>query len=411
MSEAVIDGGRTGATEGIPAAENPFFTRYNRDKVKILLVDDEISNLVSMEAALECLGQDIVKAKSGEEALGYLLKEDFAVVLLDGMMPGLDGFETAELIRQRPRCRSTPIIFVTGSYVSEEMMFRGYSRGAVDYLLKPASPGILRAKVEAFIELARVRRQLENEVDDKIRIAAKVSKLNLDLEHKNRELQTANTNLEAFSYSVAHDLRGPLSQIVGHLGIVEMSQPDLKPEVAESLEKVSKAAFRMEEMIRDMLDFARAGRAAVEFRPVDLNALVEEVRRDDLQTEGRNIVWEVARLPEVKGDRSLLRQVLANLLSNAVKYTGHKPQAKIEVGWSDGGGTATVFVRDNGAGFDMKDAAKLFGVFQRLHSNEEFEGTGIGLSTVRSIVEKHGGKCWAEGETGKGSVFYFSLPR
>ena len=380
-------------------------------KVKILLVDDDVSNLLSMESVLECLGQTIIQARSGEEALACLLQNDFAVILLDGHMPGIDGFETAEMIRQRPRSRHTPIIFVTGSFVSEEMMFKGYSRGAVDYIIKPVVNGILRAKVEVFIELARIRNRLEAEIDDKIRIAAKVSKLNLELERKNRELQTANTTLEAFSYSVSHDLRAPLSHIVGYLGLVEMSKPQLSDEMKGCLKKVEKSAYRMEELIRDMLEFARGGHMAMSQETVDLNALVSAILQEDLDTKNRRIEWHIPKLPEVKGDRSLLRQVFGNLLSNAVKYTGQRELAVIEIGWNESGKERTFFVRDNGAGFDMKYVSKLFGVFQRLHTDDDFEGNGVGLANVRSIVEKHGGRTWAEGKVDQGSVFYFSLPK
>ncbi|SDT85838.1 His Kinase A (phospho-acceptor) domain-containing protein [Verrucomicrobium sp. GAS474] len=381
------------------------------NRVKILVVDDDAANLFALTAVLDCLGQEIVTAQSGEEALGYLLRDEFAVILLDGHMPGLDGFETAEMIRERPRSRHIPIIFVTGSFISDEMMFKGYAHGAVDYIIKPVVPGILRAKVEAFIELARIRKQLEAEIEGKIRIAAKVSKLNFELEKKNRELKTANASLEAFSYSVAHDLRAPLSHIFGYLGLVEVLQPNLSGEMAECLEKVSKSATRMAELISDMLEFARAGHAELNLQPVDLDSLIAEIREQDLHTEGRDIEWQVAKLPEVRGDRSLLRQVFSNFLSNAVKYSSQRSRAKIEIGWSGSEKERIFFVRDNGAGFDMKNAGKLFGVFQRLHSSAEFEGTGVGLSTVRSIVEKHGGRTWAEGKVGEGSVFYFSLPK
>ncbi len=380
-------------------------------QVKILMVDDEPSNLLSMEAALECLNQEIVKVRSGEEALQRLLEDDFAVILLDGFMPGMDGFETAELIRQRPRSRHTPIIFVTGSFVSEEMMFKGYSRGAVDYIIKPVVTGILRAKVEVFIELARIQHRLQAEIDERTRIAGEINKLNLQLEKKNGELQIANSNLEAFSYSVSHDLKAPLSYIMGYIGLAEMTNAELSPELQDCFGKVKKAAQRMNELIRDLLSFARMEHVKLKARPVGLSALVDLIRREDLQTQGRSIEWQVGTLPQVNGDESLLRQVLGNLLSNAVKYSRTREPARIEVGASEGPAEWTVFVRDNGVGFDMKYAQKLFGVFQRLHTDDDFEGTGVGLANVRRIVQKHGGRTWAEGKEGEGSTFFFSLPK
>ena len=381
------------------------------DKVKILLVDDEPGNLLSMEAALECLGQEIVKAKSGEEALQSLLKDEFAVILLDGHMSGLNGFETAALIRQRPRSRHTPIIFVTGSFISEEMMFKGYSSGAVDYIIKPAVTGILRAKVEVFIELARIQKRLQAEIDERTRIAAEIKNLNLQLEKKNGELQAANSNLEAFSYSVAHDLRAPLAHIMGYLDLVAMSDVKLGAELKECLQKVKKGAGRMEELIRDLLSFAKVGHVKLSSAPLNLTNLVKEIVQEDISTDGRNIDWEIDELPEVIADKSLLRQVFGNLLSNAVKYSRIRERAKIEVACREKDSEFVFFVRDNGAGFDMKSAEKLFGVFQRLHSQDEFEGTGVGLANVRRIVQKHGGRTWAEGKVNEGSTFYFSLPK
>ena len=381
------------------------------EKVKILIVDDEPANILALEAVLECLGQDLVRAESGAEALRHLLNNDFAVILLDAQMPGLDGFETAELIRQRPKSRFTPIIFVTAAFVSDEMMFKGYAKGAVDYIIKPVISGILRAKVEVFIELANYQKRLQAEIIERMRVAAEITELNLMLEQKNSALQIANADLEAFSYSVSHDLRSPLSHIVSYIELVEMGEIKLDPERRVYLAKAREAALRMGDLIRDLLNFARVGCAGITQTRVDLNDLVDEVLEHDIQMNGRDIEWVVPPLPEVQGDPTLLRQVFGNLISNAVKYSRNRPRARIEIGSQEDQKERMFYVRDNGIGFDMAHAQKLFGVFQRLHNDHEFEGTGIGLANVRRIVQKHGGRTWATGKIDEGSTFYFSLPK
>ncbi len=381
------------------------------EKIKILIVDDEPSNILAMEAILECLGQELVHAASGAEALRQMLNNDFAVILLDAQMPGMDGFETAELIRQRPRSRFTPIIFVTAAFVSDEMMFKGYSKGAVDYIIKPVISGILRAKVEVFIELANYQRRLQAEITERMRIAAEINELNLKLEQKNGELQAANGDLESFSYSVSHDLRTPLSHIVSYIELVEMADSNLNPEHREFLSKGREAALRMGELIRDLLNFARVGCSGLNIMQVNVNLLIDQILEQDLQTQGRTIEWVIPVLPDVMGDPSLLRQVLGNLLSNAVKYSGTRPVARIEIGSEEDQKEWMFFVRDNGIGFDMAHAQKLFGVFQRFHTQQEFEGIGIGLANVRRIVQKHGGRTWATGKVNEGSTFFFSLPK
>ena len=177
------------------------------------------------------------------------------------------------------------------------------------------------------------------------------------------------------------------------------------------MQNISEAAQRMGHLIDDLLTFSRIGRAAMTVRPVSLRRLVDEARTElASETDGRAIDWQIGSLPEVSGDPALLRSVMVNLLSNAIKYTRQCDAARIEVGCREEAGEVICFVRDNGAGFDMKFADKLFGVFQRLHRAEDFDGTGIGLASVRRVVHRHGGRTWAEGELARGATFYFSLP-
>jgi signal transduction histidine kinase len=226
------------------------------------------------------------------------------------------------------------------------------------------------------------------------------------------DLETANRELEAFSYSVSHDLRAPLRAISGFVQILlEDAKPDLSEEAQAHLTVIHRNAKRMGELIDDLLSFSRVGRQALSTKPVDIAALASRVAADVMSAEPeRHLTIHVGRLPVIDGDEGLLRQVLENLLQNAAKFTRRQAEARIEVGTVDVEGTPALFVADNGAGFDMQYADKLFGVFQRLHRAEDFEGTGVGLAIVHRIITRHGGRVWATGAVEEGATFYFTLP-
>jgi PAS domain S-box-containing protein len=228
-----------------------------------------------------------------------------------------------------------------------------------------------------------------------------------------RQLEVANRELEAFSYSVSHDLRAPLRHMDGFADLLRRQAWDTLDEKSRKyLDYVTDAAKVMGALIDDLLVFSRMGRVEMQSTHVELGELVAEVRKSlEAGTSGRSIAWRVGALPAVQADPSMMRQVLVNLLGNAIKYSSKNPDARIEIGTRESDTETTLFVRDNGVGFDMAYAGKLFGVFQRLHRAEEFEGTGIGLANVRRIIERHGGRAWAEGEVGKGATFFVSLPK
>jgi signal transduction histidine kinase len=235
--------------------------------------------------------------------------------------------------------------------------------------------------------------------------------LEQQVEERTAQLHVANADLEAFSYSVSHDLRAPLRHIGSFSQILsEDYGPKMEPEAQQHLNRILTGVSSMSRLIDDLLKMAQIGRQALVCVPTDLNFLLREVLAD-LQPEcgGRQIDWRIGTLPSVECDPGLIRQVFTNLLSNAVKYTGRREVAVIEVGRVEEERGAVIFVRDNGAGFDPKYASKLFGVFQRLHRAEEFEGTGLGLSTVQRIMRKHGGEIWAKGEVDKGATFSFTF--
>jgi PAS domain S-box-containing protein len=256
--------------------------------------------------------------------------------------------------------------------------------------------------------------ETNNDITERKRREQEIESLNQELAKRSTELESINKELEAFAYSVSHDLRAPLRHMAGYTELLQKkASSGLDQKSNHYILMMLDSAKRMGNLIDDLLAFSRIGRAETQKTVVSLAQLVREalteVRQD---TEGRNIAWKIGALPDSYGDRSMLRLVLVNLISNAIKFTRTRTQPEIEIGCSEGNGNELIiFVRDNGVGFDMKYVNKLFGVFQRLHQSDEFEGTGIGLATVQRIIHRHGGKVWAEGVVDSGATFYFSAPR
>jgi len=251
---------------------------------------------------------------------------------------------------------------------------------------------------------------------DNARLYEEAQKLNNDLEVRVRErtaeLEIINKELEAFSYSVSHDLRAPLRHIAGYVELLNVSAPDLGEKSQRYLHIISESASRMGALIDDLLSFSRMGRAEMRMTGIHVNSVIREVINDlNSELAGREVIWQIEDCPQVKGDRAMIKQVFVNLISNALKFTRTRSPARIEIGVdiTDPAET-TFFVRDNGVGFDARYADKLFGIFQRLHRSDEFEGTGVGLANVRRIVHRHNGRTWAESQLDLGATFYFSIP-
>jgi K+-sensing histidine kinase KdpD len=263
-------------------------------------------------------------------------------------------------------------------------------------------------------DLSHARDRLQVEVEQRKQQEDEIRKLNQKLANRAAELESSNKELESFAYSVSHDLRAPLRHVVGFSELLQKQAASLLDDKSKRyIKTILDSAKKMGKLIDDLLSFSRIGRAETKRSLVNLEQLVKDVVSEiEQETRGREIAWKFDALPVCYGDRSMLMLVLVNLVSNAVKFTRMRTRAEIEIGCADGDNDdLEVFVRDNGAGFDMQYANKLFGVFQRLHRADEFEGTGIGLATVQRIIHRHGGKVRAEGAVDQGATFYFSLPK
>ena len=369
--------------------------------VSILIVDDDSTKRFALKTILAPLGEHVVEASSGADALRQLLREEFAVLLLDVRMPMMDGFETAQLIRQRPRSELTPIIFVTALDQAETDMGRGYDLGAVDFVFAPVVPAILRAKVAVFVELYRAQQELRRYR----------SQLEMLVEERTTALTAVNRELEAFSYSVSNDLRAPLLAFDGlSQALLEDYGGRLDKKAKDYLLRMRRASQRMTSVFDGLQSLFRLTSGEIHREQIDMTTLAREIV-DEVRTENpdRKVKVHVAEGMTTSGDKRMLRILLANLITNAWKFSSLEAEPKIEVGNEIVDGEPRMFVRDNGVGFDMIYAHRLFGAFQRLHSQSDFPGAGIGLATARRIVNRHGGRIWAEGAVGEGATFYFAI--
>lgn len=401
---------------------------------KILLVDDREDNLLSIEAILEPNGYQFVKAHSGREALKILLAEfDFAMILMDVKMPNLTGFETAALIYEREKLKHIPIIFITANNYGDENMFKGYQSGAIDYIFKPINPDILRAKVGVLIDLYKktrllidqeqrlinINKNLEIEIKERKLSEAKVNQLNRELLTNIANLENANKNLERFAFMASHDLQEPLRKIRIFSDRLFSKYKDV-PDDVDLINRIQRAAERTQMLISDILAFSKISSAPSDFESIDLNTVLEELVNDIADDiHAKQAVITIEKLPTLKVSRRLMRPLFENLITNALKYCrqGKPPIIKIR---SESAPIGTklnheskyhrIYVEDNGIGFNQKYSEEIFGMFRRLHSNREYEGTGIGLALCKKIVEQHRGFISARSIENEGSTFIISFP-
>jgi signal transduction histidine kinase len=362
---------------------------------RLLIVDDEVAHTRALCDTLGIEGYATTGFESASAALQAMQGASFDLLLTDLMMPEMDG---VALLREAQQLDPDMVGIVMTGHGTIDTAVKAMQAGACDYIVKPFRMNHLLPVITRALETRRLRR-LNKELERRIF-------------ERTRELEVANRDLEAFSYSVSHDLHAPLRAIQG---LCDMLAAECGPGIPAKgdalLKQIQAGAARMGQLIEDLLSFARSGRASLDVAEVSMNALVGEILAE-LKSENaqRRVELNVQDLAPCHADAALLKQVLVNLLSNAFKFTSGRDLARIEVGSYEADGQRVYFVKDNCAGFDMKHAAKLFGVFQRLHSQTEFKGTGVGLSIVQRIVERHGGKAWAEGRPGEGATFCFGLP-
>ncbi|TPG36210.1 response regulator [Flavobacterium pectinovorum] len=401
--------------------------------IKILLVDDKKENLLSLQVILANKGYQFVEASSGKDALRILLKsQDFAIILMDVQMPLMDGFETAEMIRQSDKLKHVPIIFLTANMNTTEYIFKGYQSGAVDYMIKPLSKEILQAKVSVFTELYKKNLELRLKEEETNALNEIILKTNKTLaaqyaaiEKHAAELKNKNMELDAFTYISSHDLQEPLRKIQTFVNVILSNEyPNLSADGKLKFERILYSTTRMRELISSLLTFSRTNIIDRKFESTDLNLVfadVKEALRENIQE--KKVVIET----DFNGNIDIIPfqfvQLLENLVSNAIKFAKKDMPLQITIKSLIADGATLqneklspqqkycyITFEDNGIGFEPQHSEKIFGVFQRLHGRDLYEGTGIGLAIVKKIVENHNGFITASSIPMEGVKFTIYIP-
>jgi signal transduction histidine kinase len=369
------------------------------EQVNILMVDDQPSKLLSYEVILSELGENLIKAGSGREALEHLLKTDIAVVLMDVSMPEIDGFELAELIRQHPRYQETAIIFISAVHMTDVDQLKGYARGAVDYIPVPVIPELLRAKVHVFADLYRKTRQL--------------ARFNAELEQRVAErtadLQRVNEDLRQVAYISAHDLQEPVRQVGVYTQKLAKRYGDTREtETVEAMDFIIEGTQRMAAQFNDLMRYLEVDERGQERAATDCEEILQralETLREPMSASGATVTHDP--LPTIEANAHQLQIIFHELLDNALKFRNNAPPCvhmwatRQEQSWR-------FAIRDNGIGIDPQFYGRLFGFFRRL-DRQRYEGTGMGLAISKKIVERHGGRIWIEPTTGGGTTLFFTI--
>jgi len=407
--------------------------------VEILIAEDSPTQAEKLRYLLEEHGYAVTAAPNGKQALEAARSRKPTLIISDVVMPEMDGYEFCRRVKADPKLADIPVILVT-TLSDPQDVIRGLECRADSFILKPYDERYLLSRVE-FALINREMRQADRAgmgvelffngqkhfiTADRLQILnlllstydAAIQR-NKELNHSQEELQSlnakleaANTELESFSYSVSHDLRAPLRAIDGFSRMLEEDHAaGLGGEGKRLVRVIRDSTRKMGQLIDDLLGFSRLGRKPISTERIDTGRLVGEVLEEVQAAAERRAKVVVGPLPPAYADAALIRQVWINLLSNAVKFSGKRDDPRVEVSAYDDGADTVYSVKDNGAGFDMKYHDRLFGVFQRLHGDGEFSGTGVGLAIVRRVVTRHGGRVWAEGKVNGGATFYFALPK
>ncbi len=406
----------------------------------VLIVDDTPENLFSLQKTLKSHNLDADTASSGEEALKKILKTKYDLIILDVQMPGMDGYEVAETLAGFNKAKNIPILFLSAVNKDKKFITRGYASGAMDYITKPVDPDILLLKVKNFIrlsqqtqELEQVQQKLREEIETRKKAQTALDNLVQNLEltvtartkeltESNQKLEASNHDLQQFASVASHDLKEPLRKIQMFSSIVK-EKALVQDEVVNSyLTRISASAGRMEQLIHDLLNFSRLT-ALTTYVPTDINTVIGGILDDlEFQIKEKGATVTTAGLEVLDGTEGQLRQVFQNLISNAIKFSKKDtaPVVHIQgtrIGTQDfkaphdsAGEWCRITVSDNGIGFQEQYLDRIFTIFQRLHSQEQYEGTGIGLAITRKIIDRHHGIITASSEPGKGATFIMVLP-
>ena len=423
-------------------------SRKDQRKAEILIAEDSVTQAEQLKHLLEQEGYAVTTAANGKQALEAARAHPPTLIISDIVMPEMDGYALCKALKADALLKDVPVMIVTTLSTIQDIAM-GLECGADNFVRKPYDSKSLLARIDNLLSNWKLREGNKMRVGLEIYLAGKrhfitserqqildllissyeqaiqvneelqarereVRDLNANLERRAAELEAANRELDAFAHSVSHDLRGPLRGVVTCASIVEEDFGEtLDAEGRRLIGLIRSECYKMAQMIEDLLTFSRLGREPLKTRAISLRDLVSDVLLE-LRTsyQGRTVEFSVGELGMVEADSAILKHALVNLLSNAIKFTGKMERASVEVGLMKDsvGGGPVYFVRDNGAGFDMRHAERLFRVFERLHRQQDYPGTGVGLSIVQRVVQRHGGRVWAEARVDKGATFYFTLP-
>lgn len=406
----------------------------------ILIVDDTPENLYSLRTLLQLNAYEVDTAASGEEALLKILKKEYSLIILDVQMPGMDGFEVAETITGYSKTRHVPILFLSAVSIDKRFITQGYASGGVDYITKPFDADLLLLKVKTFCrlhdqtrQLQDVQKKLQAEIEQRKQAQEALENLNTSLEERveertlelrltNQELEVRNTELAQFASLASHDLQEPLRKILTFGQLLQTRYLADMSEAEELSQKINASAERMRNLINDLLSYSKLS-AHTLFETVDLNDLLQDTLQNlEIAIAEKNAAITVEPIPCIEAIPGQMRQVFQNLIGNALKFSKKGTPAVVNIGagyiaeksltaaWVSEGDYIRLSIEDRGIGFDETYLNKIFAIFQRLHTQHEYEGTGIGLAIVKKIVEKHNGLIGATSKPNEGTTFTLVLP-